>query len=156
MFDNPSYWRDTYASVRPSFLFYVLPLLTIFAAIAGGVALYLLFVRKPRPHTERAAFLHGLLTFRILLGPKLLQLFYCMVVAGLAAGCLILLFSHVFIALLVFVLGNAAARLLFEIIDQFFVLCRTVNDRKEETRTQDTQNIQENPVEINEINHPVK
>lgn len=123
-----------YTDVHPYTLFpsMVLPILTLLIILAGGLALYFLFVRKPNRFRGAAAKLHDILNFRILFVENLLRVLYAVTVVGLAVSSLLLLFTHFFTALLVFVLGNLTARLVFELLMLLAALCRSAQeiDRK--------------------------
>ena len=56
----------------------------------------------------------------------LLKILYCMTVAALAIYSVILLFSHFFWAILLFIVGNIAARLGYEFIMMLFSMHRTL------------------------------
>lgn len=58
---NYSYSYTTYYT---PFYMVVLPILAAIVAIAGGLALYFLFTRKPNRFTGAAARLHDILNFR--------------------------------------------------------------------------------------------
>ena len=98
----------------------ILPILALLLILAGGIALYTLFVRKPN-HYHGAAYTEGLL-----------KILYCMTVAALAVYSVILLFFHFFWAILLFIVGNIAARLGYEFIMMLFSMHRTLRsiDRK--------------------------
>ena len=71
----------------------ILPILALLLILAGGIALYTLFVRKPNHYHGAAAKLHDFLNFRDAYTEGLLKILYCMTVAALAVYSVILLFS---------------------------------------------------------------
>ena len=87
----------------------ILPILALLLILAGGIALYTLFVRKPNHYHGAAAKLHDFLNFRHAYTEGLLKILYCMTVAALAVYSVILLFFHFFWAILLFIVGNIAA-----------------------------------------------
>ena len=110
----------------------ILPILALLLILAGGIALYTLFVRKPNHYHGAAAKLHDFLNFRHAYTEGLLKILYCMTVAALAIYSVILLFFHFFWAILLFIVGNIAARLGYEFIMMLFSMHRTLRsiDRK--------------------------
>ena len=62
---------------------YFLPILALIVIIAGGLALYFLFVRKPNHYQGAAAKLHDALTFRTFYTEKLLRALYCITVVAI-------------------------------------------------------------------------
>ena len=110
----------------------ILPILALLLILAGGIALYTLFVRKPNHYHGAAAKLHDFLNFRHAYTEGLLKILYCMTVAALAVYSVILLFFHFFWAILLFIVGNIAARLGYEFIMMLFSMHRTLRsiDRK--------------------------
>ena len=103
----------------------ILPILALLLILAGGIALYTLFVRKPNHYHGAAAKLHDFLNFRHAYTEGLLKILYCMTVAALAVYSVILLFFHFFWAILLFIVGNIAARLGYEFIMMLFSMHRT-------------------------------
>ncbi|MDO4271106.1 MAG: hypothetical protein Q4C72_09330, partial [Eubacteriales bacterium] len=122
----PNYYYSSFG--RPSIFYAVLPVLALIVILAGGLALYFLFVRKPNTHQGAPAQLHDALTFRTFFTEKLIRALYCIVVVGIAVYSLILLFSHFFMALILFVLGNLIARITFEYALLLLVLCRNTQE----------------------------
>lgn len=110
----------------------ILPILALLLILAGGIALYTLFVRQPNHYHGAAAKLHDFLNFRHAYTEGLLKILYCMTVAALAVYSVILLFFHFFWAILLFIVGNIAARLGYEFIMMLFSMHRTLRsiDRK--------------------------
>ena len=117
-----------YSYSYSSFLFTILPLIALIVVIAGGIALYMLFARKPNRWHGAAAKLHELLTFRRSYTEVLMRLLYCVTVVAIAVYSVILLFFHFFLAILLFVLGNIAARIGFEFMLMLFSMHRTLRD----------------------------
>lgn len=107
---------------------YFLPILALIVIIAGGLALYFLFVRKPNHYQGAAARLHDALTFRTFYTEKLLRALYCIAVVSIVVSSVILLFSNFFGALLVFIAGNLIARIVFEFALLLLVLCRNTQE----------------------------
>ena len=122
----------------------ILPILALLLILAGGIALYTLFVRKPNHYHGAAAKLHDFLNFRHAYTEGLLKILYCMTVAALAVYSVILLF----------IIGNIAARLGYEFIMMLFSMHRTLRsiDRKMpepqpfEQPAPEPQNTPENPL----------
>ena len=106
----------------------VLPVLAAIVALAGGLALYFLFVRRPNRYHGAAARLHDALTFRTFYTERLLRALYCITVVALTVYSFILLFSHFFLALLCFVGGNLIARIVYEYALLLLVLCRNAQE----------------------------
>ena len=110
----------------------ILPILALLLILAGGIALYTLFVRKPNHYHGAAAKLHDFLNFRHAYTEGLLKI--PVLHDGRCAGCLqrYLLFFHFFWAILLFIVGNIAARLGYEFIMMLFSMHRTLRsiDRK--------------------------
>ena len=125
MYSYPYSYTYTYTS--PLYNIF-LPILAMIVIIAGGLALYFLFVRKPNTHHGAAAKLHDAFTFRTFYTEKLLRLLYCITVVGIVVSSVILLFSNFFTALLVFVAGNLTARIVFEYALLLLVLCRNTQE----------------------------
>ena len=117
-----------YSYSYSSFLFTILPLIALIVVIAGGIALYMLFARKPNRWHGAAAKLHELLTFRRSYTEVLMRVLYCVTVVAIAVYSVILLFFHFFLAILLFVLGNIAARIGFEFMLMLFSMHRTLRD----------------------------
>ena len=111
-----------------SLFYYMLPILALIGILAGGLALYFLFVRKPNNHHGSAAKLHDILSFRKFFSEQLIRMLYCIVVIALIVYSIILLFSHVFLALVVFIVGNIIARVGFECMLVLLVLCRNTQE----------------------------
>lgn len=125
----PSYpytYTQTY-SYTPFFAV-VLPIIALLIIIAGGLALYFLFVRKPNHFQGTVAKLHDVLNFRTFFTEKLIRLLYCITVVAIVVYSVILLFSHFFTALLLFVIGNLAARIVYEYALLLLVLCRNTQE----------------------------
>lgn len=118
----------SYSYAYPSFLSFVLPIVAAIFAIAGGLALYFLFVRKPNHFGGTPAKLHDALNFRTFYTEKLIRALYCITVVGIVVYSVILLFSHFFTALLLFVIGNLAARIIYEYALLLLVLCRNTQE----------------------------
>ena len=106
----------------------LLPVLAVLLVLGGGIALYALFVRKPNHYHGTAAKLHDFLSFRRSYADSLLRLLYCITVVSLTVFSVILLFSHIFLAILLFVGGNIAARLVYELIIMLFSIHRTLRE----------------------------
>lgn len=127
-----SYYPDPYVDYTyaffPSFLHFLLPLAAVFLSIVGGIALYFLFARHENRFHGAAARLHDLLTFRTFFSEHLLHMLYCIAVMSIAVSSVILLFSNFLLAVLLFVLGNLIARLVFEGALLLFTLCRNVRE----------------------------
>lgn len=111
-----------------SFLLAFLPLIALIVVIAGGIALYMLFARKPNRWHGAAGKLHELLAFRRSYTEVLMRVLYCVTVVAIAVYSVILLFFHFFLAILLFVLGNIAARIGFEFMLMLFSMHRTLRD----------------------------
>ena len=107
---------------------YFLPILALIVIIAGGLALYFLFVRKPNTFQGAAAKLHDALTFRTFYTEKLLRALYCITVVAILVSSVVLLFSNFFGALLVFISGNLIARIVYEFALLLLVLCRNAQE----------------------------
>lgn len=107
---------------------YFLPILALIVIIAGGLALYFLFVRKPNHYQGAAARLHDALTFRTFYTEKLLRALYCITVVAILVCSVVLLFSNFFGALLVFIGGNLIARIVYEFALLLLVLCRNAQE----------------------------
>ena len=118
----------SYTTYSMPFYSLFLPVLAAIIIIAGGLALYFLFVRKPNHYQGAVAKLHDALTFRTFYTEKLLRALYCIVVVGIIVSSVELLFSNFFGALLVFVAGNLIARIVFEFALLLLVLCRNTQE----------------------------
>ena len=119
----------SYATYRmPSFYSVFLTVLAALVIVAGGLALYFLFVRKPNHYQGAAARLHDALSFRTFYTEKLLRALYCIAVVSIVVSSVILLFSNFFGALLVFIAGNLIARIVFEFALLLLVLCRNTQE----------------------------
>lgn len=118
----------SYSYVYPSFLSFVLPIIAAVVAIAGGLALYFLFVRKPNRFEGAVAKLHNALNFRTFYSEKLIRALYCITVISIVVYSVVLLFSRFFTALLLFVLGNLVARIVYEYALLLLVLCRNTQE----------------------------
>ena len=127
MYTNYPY-AYSYTTYSMPFYSYFLPVLALIVIIAGGLALYFLFVRKPNHYQGAAAKLHNALTFRTFYTEKLLRALYCITVVAIAVYSVILLFSHFFLALLCFVGGNLIARIVYEYALLLLVLCRNTQE----------------------------
>ena len=122
-------FSNTYGSPYVSYSLYaILPLIALLVILAGGLALYFLFVRKPNTFHGAAAKLHDTLTFRTFFTERLLRMLYCITVAALIVYSIILLFSHVFMAIALFIVGNLIARIVFEFALLLLVLCRNTQE----------------------------
>ena len=124
-----------YTDVQPyrPFFSLVLPMLALLFVLAGGLALYFLFVRRSNTFQGTAAKLHDFFNFRTFFTDRLLRMMYAVTVIGLTVYSLFLLFTHFFAAFLVFVLGNLAARLVFEFAMLLLGLCRDVRELNRKT-----------------------
>lgn len=121
-----AYSYATYS--MPSFYSVFLTVLAALVIVAGGLALYFLFVRKPNHYQGAAARLHDALSFRTFYTEKLLRALYCIAVVSIVVSSVILLFSNFFGALLVFIAGNLIARIVFEFALLLLVLCRNTQE----------------------------
>lgn len=126
MYSYPYSYASAYTYTP--FLSIVLPVLALIVVIAGGLALYFLFVRKPNTFHGAAAKLHDALTFRTFYTEKLLRALYSIAVVGIVVYSVVLLFSNFFGALLVFIGGNLIARIVFEYALLLLVLCRNAQE----------------------------
>lgn len=127
MSSYPYLYAQSY-TYTPSFFAVMLPILAGIVAIAGGIALYVLFVRKPNHFTGALAQLHDALTFQHFFTESLLRVLYCITVVSIAVYSVILLFTQFFAALLLFVIGNVAARIVYEYALLLLVLCRNTQE----------------------------
>ena len=121
-----AYSYATYS--MPSFYSVFLTVLAAPVIVAGGLALYFLFVRKPNHYQGAVARLHDALSFRTFYTEKLLRALYCIAVVSIVVSSVILLFSNFFGALLVFIAGNLIARIVFEFALLLLVLCRNTQE----------------------------
>lgn len=143
MFSYPYFYDSPFAY---SFFYYALPVLALVATVAGGCMLYYLFVKKPNHHHGSAAKLHDLLSFRKFFSEQLIRLLYSITVVALVVYSFILLFSHVFMALIVFIVGNIIARIGFECILALLVLCRNTQEINRKMGPLPEDRTPENPV----------
>ena len=121
-----AYSYATYS--MPSFYSVFLTVLAALVIVAGGLALYFLFVRKPNHYQGAAARLHDALSFRTFYTEKLLRALYCITVVAILVSSVVLLFSNFFGALLVFISGNLIARIVYEFALLLLVLCRNAQE----------------------------
>ena len=117
----------THTYTYTPFFSLILPILALIVIIAGGLALYFLFVRKPNRFQGAAAKLHDALNFRTFYTEKIIRALYCITVVAIAVYSVILLFTHFFTALMLFVLGNLIARIVYEYA-LLLVLCRNTQE----------------------------
>lgn len=124
------YYTPSLSQVFFSPLAMLLPLLGLIVVLACGLALYFLFVRKTpeKPLSHALAWLHDALNFRTLFTEKLLRVLYCITVCGLILASVDLLFSNFIGAVLLFVIGNVAARIGFEFALLLLILCRNTQE----------------------------
>ena len=127
MYTNYPYAYSYTTYSMPLYLTF-LPILALIVIIAGGLALYFLFARRPGRAHGAAARLHEFLTFRTFYTERILRALYCITVAGISVYSVVLLFSHFVLALLLFVLGNLIARVVFEYALLLLVLCRNAQE----------------------------
>ena len=121
-----AYSYATYS--MPSFYSVFLTVLAALVIVAGGLALYFLFVRKPNHYQGAVARLHDALSFRTFYTEKLLRALYCIAVVSIVVSSVILLFSNFFGALLVLFGCNLSARIVFEFALLLLVLCRNTQE----------------------------
>ena len=126
MYSYPYSYASAYTYTP--FFSIVLPVLALIVILAGGLALYFLFVRKPNHYQGAAAKLHDALTFRTFYTEKLLRALYCITVVAILVSSVVLLFSNFFGALLVFISGNLIARIVYEFALLLLVLCRNAQE----------------------------
>lgn len=126
MYSYPYSYTHTYTYTP--FFSLILPILALILIIAGGLALYFLFVRKPNHFQGGAAKLHDALNFRTFYTEKLLRVLYSITVVAIVVYSVVLLFTHFLTALLLFVLGNLVARITYEYALLLFVLCRNTQE----------------------------
>lgn len=127
MYTNYPY-AYSYTTYSMPFYTMLLPVLAAIVIIAGGLALYFLFVRKPNHYQGAAAKLHDALTFRTFFTERLLRALYCITVISILVCSVVLLFSNFFGALLMFIGGNLIARIAFEYALLLLVLCRNTQE----------------------------
>ena len=118
----------THTYTYTPFFSLILLILALIVIIAGGLALYFFFVRKPNRFQGAAAKLHDALNFRTFYTEKLLRALYSITVVAIVVYSVVLLFTHFFTALLVFVLGNLVARIVYEYALLLLVLCRNTQE----------------------------
>ena len=106
----------------------LLPILALLLVLAGGIALYVLFVRKPNHYHGAAAKLHDFLNFRQSYTERLLRILYCVTVIGIVVSSIILLFTNFFAALALFVFGNIGARIGFEFLLLLFQILHSLRE----------------------------
>lgn len=126
MYSYPYSYTQSYTYTP--FFSLILPILALIVIIAGGFALYFLFVRKPNRFQGAVATLHDAFNFRTFYTEKLLRLLYSITVVAIVVYSIVLLFTHFFSALLLFVLGNLAARIVYEYALLLLVLCRNTQE----------------------------
>ncbi len=126
MYSYPYSYTHTYTYTP--FFSLILPILALILIIAGGLALYFLFVRKPNHFQGGAAKLHDALNFRTFYTEKLLRVLYSITVVAIVVYSVVLLFTHFLTALLLFVLGNLVARITYEYALLLLVLCRNTQE----------------------------
>lgn len=126
MYSYPYSYTHTYTYTP--FFSLILPILALILIIAGGLALYFLFVRKPNHFQGAAAKLHDALNFRTFYTEKLLRVLYSITVVAIVVYSVVLLFTHFLTALLLFVLGNLVARIVYEYALLLLVLCRNTQE----------------------------
>lgn len=126
---NSYYYNNGFVYYSP--FSWVLPVLAALVIIAGGIALYCLFVRRPNHYQGTAAKLHDVHSFRTLYGEPLIKLLYCITICALTVTSVVMLFTNFFVALLIFVGGNIAARICFELTLLLFRLCRHTREINE-------------------------
>lgn len=125
----PSYpYSYAHTYTYTPFFSLILPILALIVIIAGGLALYFLFVRKPNHFQGAAAKLHDALNFRTFYTEKLLRALYSITVVAIVVYSVVLLFTHFLTALLLFVLGNLVARIVYEYALLLLVLCRNTQE----------------------------
>ena len=127
MYTNYPYAYSYTTYSMPLYLTF-LPILALAVTVVGGLALYFLFARRPGRAHGAAARLHEFLTFRTFYTERILRALYCITVAGISVYSVVLLFSHFVLALLLFVLGNLIARVVFEYALLLLVLCRNAQE----------------------------
>lgn len=126
MSSYPYLYTQTYT--YSPFFTVALPILALIVMLTGGLALYFLFVRQPNRYTGALARLHDILNFRHFFTEALLRALYCITVVGLGVYSLILLFTHFFLALMLFVGGNIVARIGYEYALLLLVMCRNTQE----------------------------
>lgn len=118
----------SYYSIEYERFLWLLYLFVIAAAILGGGALCALFIYRPRPYQGAANTLHKLFSFRLFVSEEVLCVLYACIFCGITAYSVILVFSNVVYAALVFILGNLAVRVVFELVILFIHLCIHVDN----------------------------
>lgn len=118
----------SYYSVEYERFLWLLHLFVIAAAIIGGGALCALFIYRPKPYQGAASTLHKLFSFRLFVSEELLCVLYACIFCGITAYSIVLVFSNVVYAAIVFLLGNLAVRVVFELVILFIHLCIHVDD----------------------------
>lgn len=118
----------THTYTYTPFFSLILPIIALIIIIAGGLALYFLFVRKPNRFQGTVAKLHDALNFQTFYTERLIRALYSITVVGIVVYSVVLLFSHFFTALLLFVLGNLVARIVYEYALLLLVLCRNTQE----------------------------
>lgn len=126
MYTYPYSYTHSY-TYTPFFSLF-LPILALIVIIAGGLALYFLFVRKPNRFQGAAAKLHDALNFRTFYTEKLLRVLYSITVVAIVVYSVVLLFTHFLTAVLLFILGNLTARIVYEYALLLLVLCRNTQE----------------------------
>jgi len=118
----------SYYSVEYERFLWLLHLFVIAAAIIGGGALCALFIYRPKPYQGAASTLHKLFSFRLFVSEELLCVLYACIFCGITAYSIVLAFSNVVYAAIVFFLGNLAVRVIFELVILFIHLCIHVDN----------------------------
>lgn len=117
---------------RYSYLRYAtLMLLCIFAAIAGGIALYVLFLPKKNEgkYTGFLGWLYDFLNFKTLMIEVLLKVLYLITACYITLNGLWILVSHTFLTgFTILVVGNVIARIGYEFILMLVLICKNVSD----------------------------
>lgn len=126
MYSYPYSYAQAY-SYTPFFSMF-LPVLALIVIIAGGLALYFLFVRKPNRFQGGVAKLHDALNFRTFYTERLLRALYSITVVAIIVYSVILLFRNFFGAILLFLLGNLIARIVYEYSLLLIVMCRNTQE----------------------------
>lgn len=106
----------------------LLPVLAALCVLGGGIALYVLFARRPNRWQGALGKLHDALSFETFYTEKLLRLLYCIVVVALAVISFFMLFASFFSAVTLFVIGNIVARVGFELALLLANLCRNTKE----------------------------
>ena len=105
-----------------------LPILALIVIIAGGLALYFLLCASRTTTRVQLPSCTMRLTFRTFYTEKLLRALYCITVVAILVCSVVLLFSNLFGALLVFISGNLIARIVYEFALLLLVLCRNAQE----------------------------